>query len=79
MIKTLFKELIKDERRRLLHFSMSAVIFFIGYWMIYWSEENLPPSLKQELIALGLLLITTAAFTWAILMQIIYIVSKIQK
>ena len=78
MIKTLFAELITDERRRLMHFSLSAVVFFIGYWMIYWSEENLPASLKQELIALGLLVITATAFCWAITMQILYIISKIK-
>lgn len=78
MIKILFVELLKDERRRLMHFSLSAVVFFIGYWMIYWSEENLPSSLKQELIALALLGVTAAAFCWAITMQVLYIISKIR-
>ena len=77
LLKDLLKDLLDNERRRLMHFSLSAVVFFIGYWMLYWSDDQLPPSLEQELIALALLLTTAGAFFWAILMQVLFIVSRI--
>ena len=71
--------LMQDERRRLLHFSVSAVIFFVGYWMLHWTADNVPPSLDQELSALAILIVTLIAFVWAIFMQILYIISRIKK
>ena len=73
------RQLVDDERRRLMHFSLSCITFFVGYGMLYWCAENVPPSLQQELIALALLVLTGGAFLWAITMQLLYIVAKIFK
>ena len=67
---------INDDVKRLKHFSISAIIFFVGYGMIHWNENNVPPSLEQELATLGLLLVSALAFIWAMTMQILYIISK---
>ena len=86
MSKTRFEKLrrylsvlMNDDIKRLKHFSISAVIFFVGYGMIYWYENNVPPSMEQEIATLGLLLVSALAFLWAMTMQILYIVSKIIK
>ncbi len=78
-IREYLRELMQDDIRRLKHFSISAVIFFVGYGMIYWHENNVPPSLEQELATLLLLVVAALAFVWAMTMQILYILSKILK
>lgn len=78
-LRDYLKALMNDDIKRLKHFSISAVIFFISYVMIHWYENNVPPSMEQELATLGLLLISALAFLWAMLMQILYILSKIIK
>jgi hypothetical protein len=75
-IRSKLTALMNNDVRRLQHFSISAVIFFVGYGMIHWCEQNMPPSLEQELTTLALLFMTALAFLWAIAMQILYILSK---
>lgn len=78
-IQTYFSAIIDSDIRRLKHFSISAVVFFVAYVMVYWCENNMAPSLKQELTTLAFLLITALAFIWAMTMQILYIIAKIFK
>ena len=78
-IQTYFSAIIDSDIRRLKHFSISAVVFFVAYVMVYWCENNMAPSLKQELTTLAFLLITALAFIWAMTMQIFYIIAKIFK
>ncbi len=73
------QRLVDDERRRLMHFSLSCITFFVGYGMIYWCAENMPPSLEQELVAFALLALTGGAFLWALTMQLLHIAAKIFK
>ena len=73
------RQLVDDERRRFMHFSISCITFFVGYGLIYWCAENMPPSLQQELTALALVLLTGAAFLWALTMQLLHIAAKIFK
>ncbi|NNC54985.1 MAG: hypothetical protein HKO07_04595 [Pseudomonadales bacterium] len=74
-----FTELLSDDRKRLAHFSCSAVIFFVSLAMLYWVDKQLPPSLKQELAALGFSILAAITFIWAMLMQIAYILSRLRK
>jgi hypothetical protein len=78
-IQTYFSAIIDSDIRRLKHFSISAVVFFVAYVMVYWCENNMAPSLKQELTTLAFLLITALAFIWAMTMQVLYIIAKIFK
>ena len=78
-IQIYFSAIIDSDIRRLKHFSISAVVFFVAYVMVYWCENNMAPSLKQELTTLAFLLITALAFIWAMTMQILYIIAKIFK
>ena len=78
-IQIYFCAIIDSDIRRLKHFSISAVVFFVAYVMVYWCENNMAPSLKQELTTLAFLLITALAFIWAMTMQILYIIAKIFK
>ncbi|MGB2272706.1 MAG: hypothetical protein ACPH15_06770 [Pseudomonadales bacterium] len=78
-IQAYFSAIIDSDIRRLKHFSISAVVFFVAYVMVYWCENNMAPSLKQELTTLAFLLITALAFIWAMTMQILYIIAKIFK
>lgn len=71
------KNMARDERRRLKHFSVSAVTFFVGYGMIYWINKTMPPSAEQELWALAMVVLCAASFLYALLLQLIYIGSKI--
>ncbi len=73
------RALMHDDIRRLKQFSISTLIFFISYSMVYWSESNIPPSLKQEITAAAILAVMAIAFFWAVLMQIFYILSRILK
>lgn len=76
-LKQLCKRLMDDDILRLKHFSISAVIFFVGYAMLYWTNTNMPPSIKQELTALVFMASSALAFFWAISLQILYIISKV--
>ena len=78
-LRTYLSSIIASDIQRLKHFSVSAVIFFVAYVMVYWCENNMAPSLKQELTTLAFLLITALAFIWAMTMQIFYIIAKIFK
>ena len=71
--------IIESDIRRLKHFSISTIVFFVAYVMVYWCENNMAPSLKQELTTLAFLLITALAFIWAMTMQVFYIIAKIFK
>ncbi len=73
------KTLMSDDKRRLKQFSVAAVVFFSGCSMVYWANNNLPPSLEQELAALLFITISLCAFAWAILLQLLYIASKLFK
>lgn len=70
------KGLAGNERRRLIHFSISTTIFFVAYAMLYWIEQHMPPSIEQEWAALSCVSVAALAFSWAIALQIIYIASK---
>ena len=72
-----FTAMAQDERRRLKHFSLSAVTFFVGYGMIYWVNKTMPPSTEQELWALAMILLCALSFIYAIVLQLIYIASRI--
>ena len=72
-------ELMLDDKRRLIQFSISAVVFFICYAMIHWADKNLPPSLDQEIAALIFITVGLSAFFWAILLQLLYILSRLFK
>lgn len=72
-------ELMLDDKRRLIQFSISAVIFFICYAMIHWADKNLPPSLDQEIAALIFITVGLSAFFWAILLQVLYILARLLK
>jgi hypothetical protein len=72
-------ELMLDDKRRLIQFSISAVVFFIWYAMIHWADKNLPPSLDQEIAALIFITVGLSAFFWAILLQLLYILSRLFK
>jgi len=72
-------ELMLDDKRRLIQFSISAVIFFICYAMIHWADKNLPPSLDQEIAALIFITVGLSAFFWAILLQVLYILARLFK
>lgn len=71
------KKLANDERRRLKHFSLCAICFFIGYGMIYWINKNMPPSTKQELFALAMIGLSAASFIYAMVLQLVYIAGRI--
>ena len=71
--------IIESDFRRLKHFSISAIVFFVAYVMVYWCENNMTPSLKQELTTLGFLIIAASAFIWAMIMQVFYIIAKTLK
>ena len=72
-------ELMLDDKRRLIQFSISAVVFFICYAMIHWADKNLPPSLDQEIAALIFITVGLSAFFCAILLQLLYILSRLFK
>ncbi|NNL56500.1 MAG: hypothetical protein HKO71_01995 [Pseudomonadales bacterium] len=73
------QQLMRNDRRRLAHFSISAVIFFVSCAMLYWVNKNMPPSLRQELTALLFISMAACAFAWAMLMQVLHIASKTLK
>lgn len=75
-LESFTQELINDEKKRLKHFSISAITFFVGYGMLYWINKELPPSLKQEIYALFMILLCILSFLYAISLQILYIYSK---
>ncbi len=59
------------------------MLFFIGFAIIIWSDQNLSPTLQQELITLiGLLLVilgaTIAAYSY-LLLSLVRILSFIWK
>lgn len=74
-----FQNLANDEKRRLMHFSFCAISFFIGYGMIYWINKNLPPSTKQELLALSMIALCALSFIYAMILQVLYILKRILK
>lgn len=78
-LRAYLSAIIESDIRRLKHFSISAIIFFVGYVMVYWCENNMAPSLEQELTTLGFLIIAAIAFIWAMIMQILYIIAKTLK
>ena len=78
-LRTYLSSIIASDIQRLKHFSVSAVIFFVAYVMVYWCENNMPPSLKQELTTLAFLITAACAFIWAMTMQICYIIAKTLK
>lgn len=69
-------ELAQNDRLRLKHFSLTALIFFTSYGMIFHANKNLEPSLQQELTALGSLLVCVASLGWAITLQALYILKN---
>ena len=71
--------IIESDIRRLKHFSISTIVFFVAYVMVYWCENNMAPSLEQELTTLGFLIIAASAFIWAMIMQVFYIIAKTLK
>lgn len=73
------QQLMRNDRRRLAHFSISAVVFFVSCAMLYWVNKNMPPSLDQELTALLFIGMAGCAFFWAMLMQVLHIASKMLK
>ena len=73
------KRLLDDERLRLAHFSVSAVVFFVSCAMLYFVEKQMPPSLDQEISALAFLLLAGLSFFWAMSMQLLHIFSKLHK
>ena len=72
-----FQALANDEKRRLKHFALCAICFFVGYGMIYWINKNLPPSTKQEMLALAMIALCALSFIYAMLLQLIYIVKRV--
>ncbi|MDG1292876.1 MAG: hypothetical protein P8O99_02055 [Pseudomonadales bacterium] len=78
-LRNYLSAIIASDIQRLKHFSISTVIFFVGYVMVYWCENNMPPSLEQELTTLAFLFISACAFIWAMTMQICYIIAKTLK
>ena len=78
-LRTYLSSIIASDIQRLKHFSVSAIVFFVAYVMVYWCENNMPPSLKQELTPLAFLFISACAFIWAMTMQICYIIAKTLK
>ena len=78
-LRNYLSAIIKSDIQRLKHFSISTIIFFVAYVMVYWFENNMTPSLEQELTTLGFLLIAATAFIWAMIMQIFYIIAKTLK
>tara|TARA_B100000767_G_scaffold225621_1_gene215004 strand:- start:2232 stop:2480 length:249 start_codon:yes stop_codon:yes gene_type:complete len=68
--------LVHNDRQRLTHYVISAVIFFISYALLYWCETNITPSLHQELMSLASLVIGGLAFIWAMTMHVFYILSR---
>lgn len=77
--QALFKRLLNDERHRLAHFSVSAVVFFCSCAMLYWIEKRVPASFDQELSALAFISLATLSFCWAIGMHLLHIYSKLRK
>ena len=74
-----FITLANDEKRRLKHFSISAITFFVGYGMIYWINQEVPPSTKQELMALAMIALSAISFLYAIILQLVYIGGRLFK
>ena len=72
-IKNLTKKLVSDEKLRLKHFSITALIFFTSYGMIYHANKNLEPSLEQEITALLALICCVLSLIWAVILQLLYI------
>ena len=77
--KSKLARLFRDDRLRIMHFAISGLVFFISYTLLYWCETNIAPSLRQELISLACLMIGGLAFCWAMVMQILFILSRILK
>jgi len=77
--KSKLARLFRDDRQRITHFAISGLIFFLSYALLYWCETNIAPSLRQELTSLACLVIGGLAFCWAMLMQILFILSRIFK
>jgi len=77
-LNTFFGDLLLSERRRLKHFSISALVFFIALMMLYSVHKNVPPSLRQELTALACIVTAAAAFLWAITIHIMTIIAKLK-
>jgi len=77
-LTTFFSDLLHSERRRLKHFSISALVFFIALTMLYSVQKNIPPSLHQELTALACIFTAAVAFLWAITIHIITIFAKLK-
>ncbi len=76
-LKRFFRDLANNETRRLKHFSLSAICFFVGYGMIYWINRDMPPSTRQELLALAMIALCAVSFLYAMVLQIVYITSRI--
>ena len=72
----LLKKLGKNERYRLIHFSVSTTVFFVAYAMLYWVNNEMEASVDQEWAALGCLVVAAMSFIWAITLQVVFIVSK---
>lgn len=77
LILKFFRDLANDEKRRLKHFTLCAICFFVGYGMIYWINRNLPPSTQQELYALAMIVLCALSFIYAMILQLVYIASRI--
>ncbi|MGB5324226.1 MAG: hypothetical protein WBN40_02215 [Pseudomonadales bacterium] len=69
---------MQNDRRRLAHFSISAVVFFTSCAMLYWIEKRAPGSLEQELQALFFLALATLSFGWSIAMHLLHIYAKLR-
>ncbi len=75
-IKHFADQLMDNEKLRLKHFSIAAVIFFSGYGSLYSINKNSTGTLENELMALSVLAITLVAFGWAIFIHVLTIISR---
>ena len=77
--KSKLARLFRDDRLRIKHFAISGLVFLSATPCSTGAETNIAPSLRQELISLACLMIGGLAFCWAMLMQILFILSRILK
>jgi hypothetical protein len=60
-------------------FAASTVLFFTGFGTFIWSDQNLEPSLQQELVALAGILIGSTGFIGAIFAQVHMVIGRLRK
>ena len=67
---------IDNQQNILKLFAAGAVLFFIGVALIVYADRAMPPSLKQEIMALLGLGIGGLGFTTAMTGQVLLILSR---